>query len=120
MKNNFNFLASAGIIIGLALALLISVPKTQAFEVNITAGPDMTIGSTGQSVAVLQGLLAERGFLNIGNIPLGYYGPMTRDAVAKYQASRGVSPAAGYFGPLTKISMRQEFAAHNWLVLLGW
>jgi len=120
MKNKINYIASAGMILGLALAMFISIPNAQAYEVNITAGSDLTIGSTGQSVVVLQGLLAERGFLNIGNIPLGYYGTMTRDAVASYQASRGVTPAVGYFGSITKVSMHEEFAARNWLTLLGW
>jgi peptidoglycan hydrolase-like protein with peptidoglycan-binding domain len=121
MINKTNFLISTGIILSLALAMLISIPKTYAYEVNITVGSDLTMGSTGQSVAVLQGLLAERGFLNIPfNIPLGYYGSMTKDAVAKYQASLGVSPAVGYFGPLSKIAMHKEFSTHNWLALLGW
>ena len=116
-----NFLISTGIVLSLALAMFVSVPVTQAYEVNITTGSDLTVGSTGQSVAVLQGLLAERGFLDIPfNIPLGYYGTLTRDAVAKYQAYRGVAPAVGYFGPLTKVSMQQEFASRNWLPLLGW
>lgn len=105
----------------MAVALLVSVPQAQAYEVNILTGSDLTIGSTGQSVVVLQGLLAERGFLNIAyNIPLGYYDTMTKDAVARYQAYRGVSPAVGYFGPLSKISMHQEFQANGWLSLLGW
>lgn len=121
MKNKLTFLVSTGIILGLALTMLVSVPQAQAYEVNVLTGGDLTVGSTGQGVAVLQGLLAERGFLNMPyNIPLGYYGSMTRDAVARYQASRGVVPAVGYFGPITKISMHQEFAAHNWLALLGW
>lgn len=121
MKNKINLLIGTGIALSLALTLLVSVPQAEAYEVNVTAGSDLTIGSTGQNVAVLQGLLAERGFLNIpSSIPLGYYGTMTRDAVAKYQAFRGVAPAVGYFGPLTKVSMHQEFASHNWLALLGW
>jgi len=115
-----NLLVSTGIVLGLALVMFVSVPRAQAYEVNITAGNDLAVGSAGQSVVVLQGLLAERGFLDIGNIPLGYYGSMTKDAVARYQAYRGVAPAVGYFGSLTKVSMHEEFAAHNWLNLLGW
>jgi peptidoglycan hydrolase-like protein with peptidoglycan-binding domain len=121
MINKTKFVIGTGAILTMALAMLVSVPAAEAYEVNITAGSDLTIGSTGQSVVVLQGLLAERGFLDIPYyIPLGYYGSMTKNAVAKYQAYRNVAPAVGYFGSLTKVSMHQEFLANNWLVKLGW
>jgi peptidoglycan hydrolase-like protein with peptidoglycan-binding domain len=101
--------------------MFVSVPQASAYEQNILVGQDLTIGSTGQSVVVLQGLLSELGYLNIPlGVPQGYFGAMTRDAVSKYQAARSVTPTAGYFGPITKVAMHQEFAAHNWLALLGW
>jgi len=65
--------------------------------------------------------MSELGYLNVpSNIPLGYYGAMTRDAVARYQAALGVSPTAGYFGPASKIAMHSQFSSHGWLALLGW
>lgn len=105
----------------LVMTVLISVPKAHAEYPNILAGQNMTIGSTGQGVVVLQGLMSELGYLNVpSGIPFGYYGSMTRDAVAKYQASTYVAPAVGYYGPITKVSMYSDFARHGWLPLLGW
>jgi len=125
MKNNIIKLAiGTGLVTTLALVMLVAVPKAEAAYVyteNITAGQDMTIGSTGQRVVVLQGLMSELGYLNVPfGIPLGYYGTMTKSAVANYQAAQRVAPAVGYFGPITKVAMHQEFAGHNWLTLLGW
>jgi peptidoglycan hydrolase-like protein with peptidoglycan-binding domain len=34
-----------------------------------------------------------------------YFGPATRSALAKYQAAKGISPAVGYFGSLTRASV---------------
>lgn len=77
---------------------------------------DLKLGSTGQEVSTLQGFLAELGFLDLSGIggPTGYYGEMTRDAVARYQAAIGV-PSTGYFGPMTRQSMTMHFARNNWL-----
>jgi peptidoglycan hydrolase-like protein with peptidoglycan-binding domain len=81
----------------------------------------MTIGSTGQGVVVLQGLLAETGYLVLpAGTKLGYFGSITRKALGSYQLAMGVSPTAGYFGPASKIAMHQDFLSHNWLGLLGW
>jgi peptidoglycan hydrolase-like protein with peptidoglycan-binding domain len=121
MINKKNILISGGLMLTLALAMLISVPRADAYTVNITAGQDLTIGSTGQNVVVLQGLMSELGYLNIPmGIAHGYYGSMTQAAVASYQAAHSVTPTAGYFGSLTKTAMHQEFAQHGWLSLLGW
>ena len=109
----------------LVLAIAVVVPReTDAAVVmqpNILVGSDMTIGSTGPSVVMLQGLLAEQGYLTVPmGVPLGYYGSLTRDAVARYQAARGVSPTAGYFGPRTRSAMEKHFESHGWLDVLGW
>ena len=53
-------------------------------------------------------------------VALGYYGAMTKSAVARYQASLSVTPAVGYFGPITKTAMHADFAPHGWLSILGW
>lgn len=106
----------------LIMALLVSVPQAKAAEYpNILAGQNLTIGSTGQNVVVLQALMSELGYLNIpSGIPFGYYGSMTKDAVARYQSATNISPAVGYYGPVTKVSMYSDFAGHGWLPLLGW
>jgi peptidoglycan hydrolase-like protein with peptidoglycan-binding domain len=121
MTNKTNLLISAGLMLTIAMALLVSVPQANAYTENITVGQNMTIGSTGFGVVMLQGLMSEFGYLNVpAGVAFGYFGSLTKDAVARYQAAQGVSPAAGYFGPVTKVAMHQQFAAHGWTTLLGW
>jgi hypothetical protein len=88
---------------------------------NIVVAENMTVGDTGTNVVVLQALLSETGYLNVPiNVPLGYFGSLTKNALARYQAATGVYPSVGYFGPTTKISMHEDYANHGWLPLLGW
>jgi peptidoglycan hydrolase-like protein with peptidoglycan-binding domain len=122
MKKIISIVLGSGLVVALALTMLVGVPQAKASDTpNLTVAQNLTIGSTGQEVFALQSILSELGFLNIPiSTPFGYFGPLTRDAVARYQASLGVSPTAGYFGPATKIAMHTQFAAHGWLTLLGW
>ncbi len=63
---------------------------------------DLTIGSRGDDVSALQTLLESRGMLMMpAGVAKGYFGALTKSALAKYQASVGL-PATGYFGPLTR------------------
>jgi peptidoglycan hydrolase-like protein with peptidoglycan-binding domain len=67
---------------------------------------DLTVGSTGADVVELQTFLVSRGFLVMpAGVPMGYFGPITRDALARYQASVGISPAVGYFGSITRANL---------------
>lgn len=61
---------------------------------------DLTVGATGADVNALQQMLIDAGYLAIP-APTGYFGDLTRAALAKWQAANGV-PATGYFGPLTR------------------
>jgi len=63
---------------------------------------DLTLGSKGDDVTALQQMLISGGFLTAVSAPTGYFGPLTKTALAAYQASVGISPAAGYFGPKTR------------------
>jgi peptidoglycan hydrolase-like protein with peptidoglycan-binding domain len=116
------FLTGASISLVVALAMIVSIQHAQAAEYpNILAGQDLTVGASNQNVVVLQGLLSELGYLHVpAGVPFGYYGGLTRNAVAAYQAKLGVSPAVGYYGPVTKVAMNADFASHDWLKLLGW
>jgi peptidoglycan hydrolase-like protein with peptidoglycan-binding domain len=38
-------------------------------------------------------------------VAMGYFGTLTKAALAKYQAEAGISPAAGYFGPITRAKL---------------
>jgi len=119
-KLSTNILMGTGLII-FAMAMLVSVPVAKAEYPNILTGQNLTMGSTGENVVVLQGLMSELGYLNIpSGVPFGYYGSLTRDAVARYQSSTNVSPAVGYYGALTKVSMYNDFSNRGWLQLLKW
>jgi len=67
-----------------------------------------TVGSTGSEVMEIQKFLnghgaqvAASGAGSPGN-ETSYFGSLTRAAVATFQAANGVSPTAGYWGPLTR------------------
>ena len=68
----------------------------------------LTVGSTGDDVKALQQFLNSHGAQvsatgagSPGN-ETNYFGQKTRTALAAYQASVGISPAIGYFGPITR------------------
>ncbi|MEO6536116.1 MAG: LamG-like jellyroll fold domain-containing protein [Candidatus Paceibacterota bacterium] len=62
---------------------------------------NLTIGSSGLDVKTLQQILIARGFA-IPAGATGLFGPQTRAALARFQVSQGITPAAGYFGALTR------------------
>ena len=111
----------SGLALGIIMVMVVAIPQAKAESPNILVGSDLTVGATGQGVVVLQGLLSEMGYLTVpAGISLGYYGALTKSAVARYQTSLQVSPPAGYFGPVTKVAVHQDFAPRGWLTLLGW
>ncbi len=71
----------------------------------------LTIGSSGEDVKNLQKFLNSVGFKIANSGPgspgneTSLFGSLTRTALAKWQAANGVSPAVGYFGPLTRAKM---------------
>ena len=119
--NTFKIIAGSSIAFAFAAAILISIPQAHAESPDILSGNNLSIGSTGQGVVVLQGLLSEMGFLNIpAGIPFGYYGAITKSAVDKYQSSLSIYPSSGNFGPDTKIAMHSDLSNHGYLNILGW
>ncbi|HEX7651146.1 MAG TPA: peptidoglycan-binding protein [Candidatus Paceibacterota bacterium] len=68
---------------------------------SMTFTADLTIGSTGADVTALQNWLIAKGY-SIPAGATGYFGAQTQSALAAYQAANGISPAAGYFGPVTR------------------
>ncbi len=54
-----------------------------------------TVGNKGGEVAWIQEYLKV-------SPQSGYFGPLTKAAVAKFQSDNGIAPAAGYWGPLTR------------------
>ncbi len=82
--------------------LLASIKSLQAqlSSVGGTAGAcsftrDLTVGVKGDDVKCLQQYLSV-------SPTSGYFGPLTKAAVAKWQSANGVAPAAGYFGSISR------------------
>ncbi len=65
-------------------------------------------GSAGADVKELQEFLNAHGFLvatagpGSPGMETDYFGPLTQQAVAAFQSSNKIAPAAGYFGPITR------------------
>lgn len=70
---------------------------SSASSASATFTKDLTMGSSGAEVTALQNWLISKGF-SIAAGATGYFGGQTQAAVAKWQASAGITPAAGYFG----------------------
>jgi hypothetical protein len=58
---------------------------------------DLYVGLSGYDVFVLQRFLA-----SFTSSPTGFFGSITEQAVAQYQAKTKIEPAVGYFGPITR------------------
>ncbi|HTK33092.1 MAG TPA: peptidoglycan-binding domain-containing protein [Candidatus Paceibacterota bacterium] len=99
---------------------LYSMPHSAfASAISTLTGRDLTVGSRGDDVADLQGLLGEQGYLVMPvGVPFGYFGPLTKAALSSYQASIGVMPT-GYYGPITRMKMAQVFTTNGWMALLA-
>lgn len=72
---------------------------------------NLKMGSDGKEVVWLQDFLIDadsgpltRALAKTG--ATGYFGATTKDALAEYQLTVGIKPASGYFGPVTKASIR--------------
>lgn len=69
---------------------------------------DLTIGSRGVDVRLLQVFLNDHGSPVASSGPgspgkeTSYFGELTRIALGRFQSKNGISPAAGYFGPWTR------------------
>lgn len=98
-------------------ALLAQIAQLQA-QLNAQTGGtstscysftrDLTVGSTGTDVMELQKFLNAKGY-TLATSGAGapgsettYFGSRTQAAVSKFQAANGISPTAGYFGPITR------------------
>jgi peptidoglycan hydrolase-like protein with peptidoglycan-binding domain len=58
-------------------------------------------------VTLLQQYLVAKGVLSIpAGTSYGYFGPLTKFALAKFQQQNGISPAVGFFGPVTKAKIK--------------
>ncbi|MDD3285857.1 MAG: peptidoglycan-binding domain-containing protein [Patescibacteria group bacterium] len=77
---------------------------------------DLKLGMTNTDVKELQKFLNSNGFLVAAN-GVGspgqestYFGGMTRAALAKFQKANNISPALGFFGPITRKLVEEKFS----------
>ena len=92
--------------------LVTKLPKTTKNVVETDSGTsftrDLSIGSRGEDVRALQRFLNAQGYLVASSGPgssgseTTYFGALTQQALVQYQAAENISPAAGYFGPITR------------------
>jgi hypothetical protein len=82
---------------------------TTASTTSTTQAPAQTLkpGDTGSQVKLLQEALVTLGFLS--SKPDGVYGPVTQNAVEKFQVSAGI-PEDGIVGPQTLNALQKQLA----------
>jgi transforming growth factor-beta-induced protein len=84
--------------------------KNMSSHMMMVSETDLSYGSRGDGVVNLQSFLETKGLLAIpAGVSKGYFGPLTRAALTRYQASVGIS-ATGYFGPLTRANLKSMMA----------
>ena len=83
------------------LAALTSTPAASTASGCYTFTRSLTIGSQGADVTALQNALIKGGY-SVPAGATGYFGSQTAAAVAAWQTANAVSPAAGYFGPVSQ------------------
>jgi peptidoglycan hydrolase-like protein with peptidoglycan-binding domain len=89
------------------LAAMSGSPMGPAVQFNT----NLTVGSRGADVTALQQFLVSKGFLQMpAGTAYGYFGSVTKAAVARWQAASGISPAAGYFGPISRAAISAQMA----------
>ncbi len=88
------------------LPTLVLPPTTSSNTTIFTR--DLTFGSVGTDVIALQRFLNSRGYIISTTGPgspgneINVFGSRTQAALARFQASVGITPASGYFGPITR------------------
>lgn len=88
------------------IAALTGGSTTTSGSVACTFTRSLTDGASGADVTCLQNYLIGAGF-SIPAGATGYFGSQTTAAVAAWQAANGVSPAVGYFGPISQAKYAQ-------------
>jgi peptidoglycan hydrolase-like protein with peptidoglycan-binding domain len=65
---------------------------------------DLHFGSSGDDVKCLQSYLLKTGYIKTDKNLTGYFGPITEAAVSVWQTDNNVTPALGYFGPVSRLA----------------
>jgi peptidoglycan hydrolase-like protein with peptidoglycan-binding domain len=107
------------IFIVLAFIFLLPTNYSQANSSFCNFTRSLTIGLRGVDVTCLQLYLQKQGFFNYSGGITGYFGPVTKGAVAKWQTINGVAPVLGYFGPISRTKYKEITSAKTVEPLLG-
>jgi hypothetical protein len=87
-------------------ALMAQLSALSGTSTTVTFTRDLTVGSSGSDVTALQQILVSKGYLTMPvGVAYGYFGSLTKSAVARWQAAVGISPTAGYFGPKSRAAL---------------
>lgn len=81
-------------------AAQVSTPSVSSY----TFTRNLTVGAKGDDVKALQNVLISGGYLKV-SAPTGFFGAMTKAALAAWQSAKGISPAAGFFGSISRAAM---------------
>ena len=91
-------------------AMLSADTSMTSADTNIVAETDLSLGVRGDNVVWLQTWLESKGYLVIPTgIAKGYFGNLTKSALAKYQSGAGL-PATGYYGLMTRAKLKTMMA----------
>jgi hypothetical protein len=107
------FLVIIGLLFSFSTPLL---AQTNGSGNCFTFTNNMTFGSTDVSasgqVSILQNFLISKGLLTMPvGVSTGFFGNLTKTALGSFQASVNISPAAGYFGPITRAYLNSQCSA---------
>ncbi len=91
----------------LLVILLVSGHYQIAYAQDIPQ-TDLTVGSHGSDVVLLQKFLIAHNYLTMPvGVDLGYFGTITKIALRAYQENIGIKPSSGYFGAITRKKMSE-------------
>lgn len=83
----------------------------------LAAYPLLSVGSRGEAVSRLQQELKNQGYYTYWKVT-GYYGPITRDAVVKFQKARGLV-VDGIAGNATQLALYSSSTGQNITLKFG-
>jgi peptidoglycan hydrolase-like protein with peptidoglycan-binding domain len=78
-----------------------ALEQAMALRPSDAPAGDLSFGMESAEVATLQAALRARGYLEVVT---GYFGPLTRDAVRRFQSDHQITPTGSY-GPRTRAAL---------------
>lgn len=109
VKQIYSVTLSATTIAMMSGAALVIPAVSLAQTTECTFTRSLTVGRRGADVSCLQDALIEGDYLKI-TASTGYFGKLTKAAVAKWQKANDISPALGFFGPISRAAFADAVA----------